>query len=560
MTSAVHPVQYASTVVTYAPPPLTNEPSALVELSLACENLVNLDMLSKSDPIVVVYFEEAKGRPLLEIGRTEVIKNNLNPKFVTTFKMKYFFESVQQLVLRIYDIDNNSTKLDDHDFIGEIRCTLADIVSSRGGHLKQEIRNHIHPTRKNGVLVMNAVELTKPENIKIQFLGKGLDKKDFFGKSDPYLKIYRIVDDSIDPPGVTLVHKTEVVKNHLNPTWVPFEIPLNKLVGSGFDLYGRSFYVECYDWDAHSSHDLIGVAKIRVSDLLAQKSSFTVDLINPKKKSKSSYKNSGLLCVGLVELTKDYSFMDYITSGTEVSFGVAIDFTASNGNPVESTSLHFIDPSGAPNDYMKAIWGVGNVIMPYDADKNFPVFGFGAKFPTSEIAYHDFHVNFNPKNPEVTGVDGIMAAYQNCIRNVQLYGPTNFAPVIRKMSAIARLASDSGQCSKYFVLLIITDGEITDFEDTVEAIIDASELPFSIVIVGVGAANFDTMNALDSDNQLLKSKKGRVCARDIVQFVPFRNFQDSAYGPELLAREVLAEIPEQLVSYMKTHNIKPGMK
>ena len=38
----------------------------------------------------------------------------------------------------------------------------------------------------------------------------------------------------------------------------------------------------------------------------------------------------------------------------------------------------------------------------------------------------------------------------------------------------------------YFVLLILTDGEITDFDATVESIVDASGLPMSIIIVGVG--------------------------------------------------------------------------
>ena len=42
----------------------------------------------------------------------------------------------------------------------------------------------------------------------------------------------------------------------------------------------------------------------------------------------------------------------------------------------------------------------------------------------------------------------------------------------------------------YFVLLICTDGVITDFNHTVDAIIDASSLPMSIIIVGVGDADF----------------------------------------------------------------------
>lgn len=66
------------------------------------------------------------------------------------------------------------------------------------------------------------------------------------------------------------------------------------------------------------------------------------------------------------------------------------------------------------------------------------------------------------------------------------------------------------------ILLIITDGIITDMQKTKEAIIAASNLPFSIIIVGVGNEDFEKMSELDSDDQLL-SYNGRTAVRDIVQ-------------------------------------------
>lgn len=80
---------------------------------------------------------------------------------------------------------------------------------------------------------------------------------------------------------------------------------------------------------------------------------------------------------------------------------------------------------------------------------------------------------------------------------------------------------------QYYVLLIITDGVITDMDLTRTAIVEASRLPMSIIIVGVGGADFSAMEFLDSDDKLLTSPRGDVAARDIVQFVPFRDFQVS---------------------------------
>ena len=52
---------------------------------------------------------------------------------------------------------------------------------------------------------------------------------------------------------------------------------------------------------------------------------------------------------------------------------------------------------------------------------------------------------------------------------------------------------------QYYVLLLLTDGVLSDMEDTKAAIINASRLPMSVIIVGVGQADFKDMNELDAD-------------------------------------------------------------
>jgi hypothetical protein len=53
--------------------------------------------------------------------------------------------------------------------------------------------------------------------------------------------------------------------------------------------------------------------------------------------------------------------------------------------------------------------------------------------------------------------------------------------------------------NNYTVLLILTDGAITDSSQTIDAIVQASYLPLSIIIIGVGNADFSQMNILDGD-------------------------------------------------------------
>ncbi len=109
---------------------------------------------------------------------------------------------------------------------------------------------------------------------------------------------------------------------------------------------------------------------------------------------------------------------------------------ASNGDPNTPASLHYLH--GGPTLYEQALSAVGEIIEDYDTDKQFPVIGFGARLPPIGRVSHEFHVNFNPTNPYCDRVAGIIDAYRSCLPLVQLYGPTNFAPVIRHVTRFAQ--------------------------------------------------------------------------------------------------------------------------
>ena len=49
------------------------------------------------------------------------------------------------------------------------------------------------------------------------------------------------------------------------------------------------------------------------------------------------------------------------------------------------------------------------------------------------------------------------------------------------------------QRDKYLVLLIITDGAIHDMEDSIRTLVSASDLPLSVLIIGVGNDDFSSM-------------------------------------------------------------------
>jgi hypothetical protein len=77
----------------------------------------------------------------------------------------------------------------------------------------------------------------------------------------------------------------------------------------------------------------------------------------------------------------------------------------------------------------------------------------------------------------------------------------------------------STRTSTYYVLLVITDGKINDFQDTVDLIVKAATFPLSILFVGIGALDqdndknlFETLKFLDTETLSLKSSiTGKIC-------------------------------------------------
>ncbi|XP_060079148.1 copine-8-like [Ylistrum balloti] len=526
-------------------------PATLVELSISCRKLIDADVFSKSDPMCVLYMMDERNRgSWREFGRTEIIWNNLNPDFVKKFVLHYYFEQSQKLKFEIYDVDSKSADLSKHDFLGGMECSLGEIVSA-GTKMSRRLQG---PKKDSGNIIVGAEELSScKEQVHFQFRAHKLDKKDFFGKSDPFLTFLRANEDT----SYTVVHRTEVIKKTLNPTWRPFILPVRSLCNGDYD---RSIKVQCHDWDADGGHDFIGEFTTTLRELSRGPSDKNVyECISEKKRKKkgSKYQNSGTVELMSCKIEKVYTFLDYVRGGTQLHCTFAVDFTASNGDPKSPASLHYMNPY-KPNPYATALRSVGNIIQDYDTDKLFPALGFGARLPPDGVVSHEFALNGNPTNPYCQGIDGVLDSYNKALYSVQLYGPTNFAPCVNHVAKFA-MAKRTGD--DYFILLIITDGIITDMPQTCEAIVNAASLPMSIIIIGVGDADFEAMEVLDGDDVRLTSR-GKAAERDIVQFVPLRNFlgrsgDNPAAVQARLAKEVLEEIPDQFLSYMKSRNIKP---
>ena len=530
-----------------------------IELHFKASKLKNMDgMFGKSDPFLELSMEikdPVKGVQWEKIGCTEVIIDNLDPVWQTAIIVSYFFGVQQNMRVEVKDMDteNKSESIG----IGEF------LVSTLITQLSIDVNLYDSGKKKAGTVRIDFEKLQKDvELLTFDFKAEELTNQEWFGKSDPFLRIMRPTSKFAKTKRVSDIPETEwkivytstVIKENLNPDWPPFSISAAKLCNNDFNC---PLKIMVWDYSKTGKH------------LKIAEGFFTLGIIIQNNERlfrtfDSKMKFTGNIILQDFKREIDYTLSDYLGAGLKISTVIAIDFTGSNLEYTNPKSLHHIN-KGVLNEYQQVIKSVGSILEGYDDDKRIPVYGFGAKHETTgkKGVSHCFPLT---KSIFAKEISGVMEFYETTVPKLEFMGPTYFSPIIKGVTGTVKEKFKIDPFS-YCVLLIITDGQICDFDETVEQICLASEYPMSILIIGVGDQEFDQMEILDGDKAILQGQsdilddngvpKQLKAKRDIVQFVEFNNFKDDV---DKLAAEVLAEIPDQVTQFYKSKGIGPNDK
>lgn len=235
-------------------------------------------------------------------------------------------------------------------------------------------------------------------------------------------------------------------------------------------------------------------------------------------------------------------FADYANAGLDIDFCVAIDFTSSNGDPRIPGTLHYTR-DGMMNDYEEAIYAVGNTISRYSVTKQFPVWGFGAKY--DNVVRHIFQCGIDPAARDIQGV---LDAYRTVLVNgLTMSGPSDMTFVLKAAAARSKKNYNSPKGLKYCVLLVLTDGMVNDLPSTQELVRAYRELPLSVVVVGIGRADFSPFHQWNDRSKI--DERGRFT---------FLEFRDHDYNPDALSRNALEKVPQEIVDYFIGRDILPS--
>jgi len=425
------------------------------------------------------------------------------------------------------------------ELLGARGCTKAR--SLRGGGI---LHAQVRKSQGSGVL-------------RLQMEGQKLKNTEgFLRKSDPFFEMSRRVNAAGGQVWDNVV-KSDVVMDDLSPKWNEIAVELSILCGGDKDC---PILVKVFDHESNGDHDLMGQFETSVNGLVEACSKNNAITMTKKGKptgtiviTKAEISGAGDtsvesqvagMSISSATRSSPPNFVDYISGGCELNVVVGIDFTGSNGDPRVAGTLHHIDPNSM-NDYEKAIKSILSILSKYDSDKKYPVYGFGAKY--DGVVRHCFQCG---PTEEANGVDGVMDAYHSVFKSgLILSAPTDVTEVIRTAAARAQSSLEAAIAEgrqSYTILLIVTDGAVSDIQATAACLKEVHDCPLSIVMVGVGNADFSGMKFLDDLHQPGK--------RDIVQFVPFN---EHSKDPIDLSSTTLNEIPGQLVGYFSSKGIAP---
>ncbi|CAC5359503.1 unnamed protein product [Mytilus coruscus] len=297
-----------------------------IEILISCNNLADLDEFTKSDPMCVMFIKQFG--QWKEYGRTEAIRNTLNPRFVSSFIINLEPSVSQHLKFSLYDIDSRSQDLKHHDFVGFTDVTLDKLLNypKTVCTTSKNLRT-AGDSRPRGMINITTEILKDSRNkVSIHAQGHKLDKKGLFSmnKPDVYLEISRSIENIVYLP----VYRTEIVYKSTSPRWRPVEISLQKLCNTEWD---RNIEFSCWHFSGSNYH-LIGrkITSLRDMNNQPMNGHFKeVSLSSPKKeksgKKKPTYTGSLRFYQFRVDL--HYTLLDFIRGGLELNLVIAIDFT-----------------------------------------------------------------------------------------------------------------------------------------------------------------------------------------------------------------------------------------
>ena len=430
------------------------------------------------------------------LGRTETLRNTTSPDWTKFFYVEdYQLGQPCTVIVSIYDDRENNNKDSSSGTghpMGSTLFELGAVLGTEGSICGKELKGG----KGIVVLQVERASSSGRGILHFQLRGHSLSNREGFGvfrKSDPFFELQRLRRSVRTGARVwDCVYRSRPVNNDLNPLWDDAYLEVEALIGGEGDLQHSTFRISVYDHNGKGNHKFMGDVLCTVEGLVGAAQGTAGEVNTDRALTlKASGKDVGYVVVLSANVTNDAAtstsptkaphvessvevtdaqhrdntvtedeqeivvevataseelapegedivameptFVNYVSGGCQLHVLVAVDATASNGDPRQPTSLHYFNNNGR-NEYEEALLSLCTILSKYDTDQQYPVFGFGAK--RNGVLSHCFPLG---PTPLANGVNGILHAYRSAFRSgIVMSSPRDFSEVIDAAAADAK--------------------------------------------------------------------------------------------------------------------------
>ncbi|KAJ3448248.1 copine [Anaeramoeba flamelloides] len=513
------------------------------------------------DSFLVLYDSEEK-----ELGRTKFVRNELSPTYETQFVLplesENKFYTLKHYNMRIIKEKVNNCDLNIHTYIGETTFTVSDLFdekTNKNHRLKLKISGKKENKDYGWVHVVGTIMKDPTEFLCLKMNGLNLDNKETFGKTDAFCVVRRQFKGGNEWYPIA---KTEIVYSDLNPEFRTLFIPTYKFCQ---DDENAPIKIQCYNRNKIKNPNFIGECITSYSKINNLTRSI-LELIDPKKENRNKYRNSGLLEIENMKITKLPTFPQLLENGLKMNIIAAIDFSKKNGSykgKIFGSSLH--DKREKKNKYRNAIKHSLEEFTPILNGNPVSGYGFGGRWESQNTYFGLSDGTLD--QPTFDSTDDLVDAYEKILAKKPVK-PTRKNKIVSLLThLIDSKVRPTKNESVFHVIVVYLKNKLCDKKAIRRLLTETSHLPFCVVFVPLGKriviiyvnnqrvilnkfSEIEDLCGWDLHHfhlvdgiKLMKDQKYSL--REMTDLIPFNEYKDN----ELAARYVFESIPPKVCDY-----------
>ena len=253
-------------------------------------------------------------------------------------------------------------------------------------------------------------------------------------------------------------------------------------------------------------------------------------------------KNKDIFCIKAIKVDNEneenINIYDFIKSGIKLNIFVAFDFSEGVNRQPRQKSI---------NNYAKFLSNFTSKIFHYSKRQSLYLYGYGGKLNNNEDLF-----NFSSEDDKPIYLSDASKIYESKHKNIIPKKNVIFSKLIRKITNIIYKLYEV----RNYNVLIIFIRELPDAKDKTElidAFIESSYLPLTLLLIGEGKNDFQRINEFFGSHIKEASSGMERNKRNNIAFTNFYNNLNE--NEEELTQWCLEEISKQMIEFYDLINI-----